>query len=102
MHGISATPSRVSLKTKARNIRLGMTSPGMKKSGDTGQALSEWACVNQHIRIDHIDGRAGRISNNLIENIGELDLEFVARDVADVRRADHIVHGEQCITAVEQ
>src|ERR1700730_1975142 len=49
---------------------------------------------DQHFRIDHIDRRARSVSNDLIEDVGELYLELVAGDVAEMRRAHDIVHAE--------
>ncbi len=43
-----------------------------------------------HVRIDHIFGFARGISDNLIENIRELNLVFVARDITEMRRADNV------------
>src|SRR5438093_1567947 len=55
-----------------------------------------------HIRIDDIRWRAGGIGHNLVEYIRELDFVFVARDVAEMWRADHIIHGQQGIVDVAQ
>src|SRR4051794_22019327 len=41
--------------------------------------------VTQHVRIDHVGWLVGGISDDLIENVGELNLVFVARDIADMR-----------------
>ena len=40
-------------------------------------------------------GAPARVRDDLVEDVGELDLVLVARDVADVRRADDVVHREQ-------
>src|ERR1700676_611517 len=51
--------------------------------------------VTQHFSIDHIDRRTRRVSEYLVENIDELRLVFLAGDIAEVRRADHVRHVEQ-------
>ena len=35
------------------------------------------------------------VGDDLVEDVGELQLVLVARDVADVRRADDVVHAQQ-------
>src|SRR5262245_43810384 len=54
----------------------------------------------QAIRVDHIDGGAGGTGQNLIENVRELDLIFLARHIADVRGGDDLVDREQWMAAV--
>src|SRR5712672_2442964 len=44
-----------------------------------------------HRRIDHIGRSSLRIGHDLVEDILELEFVFVARDVAEMRRGDHIV-----------
>ena len=39
--------------------------------------------VSEHFRVDNIDRFAGRISGDLVENLRELYLVFLASDVAD-------------------
>ena len=56
----------------------------------------------QHVRVHHVDRIAGRIGRDLVENVGELNLEFLARHVAEVRRADDVVHVEQRVLGVAQ
>ncbi len=45
----------------------------------------------QHLRIHHVDGRARRVREYLVEDLGELDLIFLVRHVAYVRRAHDVV-----------
>ena len=43
-----------------------------------------------------------RKGNDLVENVGELNLVFVARDIADMRGRDDIVHVQKRIGGVAQ
>ena len=54
----------------------------------------------QHFSIHHIDRRALCVGGDLIEDLGKLDFVFLARDVANVRRADDVVHAEQRVVGV--
>src|SRR5437879_839184 len=54
------------------------------------------------VRIHNVDRRASSIGCDLIEDVGELDLVFFARYVADVGRADDVVHREQGIARIQQ
>ena len=47
-------------------------------------------------------GVPGGVGDDLVEDVGELDLVLVARHVADVRRADDVVHREQRIASVSR
>ena len=50
------------------------------------------ARVAEYVRIHDVDRRAGGVGDDLVEDVGELDLVLLARDVADVRRADGVLH----------
>src|ERR1043166_430583 len=54
----------------------------------------------QHIRIDDVGGRPGSISNNLIEDISELELIFLPRHVAYVWRGNDVVYRKQGMVQV--
>jgi hypothetical protein len=54
----------------------------------------------QHFSIHHIDRRALCVGGDLIEDLSKLDFVFLARDVANVRRADDVVHAEQRVVRV--
>src|SRR5215469_14854162 len=43
------------------------------------------APMTEHIGINDIDRLASRKGNDLVENVCELNLVFVARDIADMR-----------------
>src|SRR5260221_13655590 len=53
------------------------------------------------LRIDDVDRLAGGEGVDLVEDVGELELVLVARDVAEMRRADHVVHRQQRMLAAE-
>src|SRR6266852_5502068 len=74
------------------------TSPGMTTWGRSA-ATSPFS---YRIRIDDIGRRTGGIGGDLVENIRELDFVFLARDVAEVRRGDDVVHVEQRIAGIAQ
>src|ERR1700720_4433120 len=54
----------------------------------------------QHRRIDNIERIAGGIGGDLIEDVGELDLVFVARDIAEMRRAYDVRHPQERVAGV--
>jgi len=61
--------------------------------GLSGGARSTWASQHlEDLRIHDIDGSAGRVVGHLIEDVGELQVVFLPRDVPDVRRAHDVVH----------
>jgi hypothetical protein len=49
----------------------------------------------QHFRVDEIDGFTRTVSYNLVKDVGELNLIFLAGDVPDMGRADHILQRQQ-------
>src|SRR6476659_32080 len=57
---------------------------------------------SQHVRVYHVDRFAARVGDDLLEDVPELDLVFFARHVADVRRADDILHPQQRILWIAQ
>src|SRR5260370_26402895 len=74
------------------------TSPGMTTWGRSA-ATSPFS---YRIRIDDIGRRTGGIGGDLVENIRELDFVFVARDVAQLRRANDIFHGQPRVGGIAQ
>src|ERR1700682_812979 len=66
--------------------------PGRDYVGGRAAATSPFS---HRIRIDDVGRRTGGIGGDLVENIRELDFVFLARDVAEVRRANHVAHVEQ-------
>src|ERR1700730_18267509 len=51
---------------------------------------ASWAALargRQHVGIHHIDRRPSPIGGDLVENLGKLPFELVARHVTDVRGA---------------
>src|SRR5713101_31207 len=52
---------------------------------------------SQNLRIDDIDGYTGCVRGDLVEDVYELNLILVARDVADVRRANDVAELEERI-----
>src|SRR5690348_14219584 len=50
--------------------------------------------------VDDVDRLAGGVRDDLVEDLGELDLVFVAGHVADVRRADNVGERQQRIVRV--
>ena len=56
----------------------------------------------QYVRVHDIDRVAFGECHDLIEDVGELDFVFLARHVAEVRRADDIRHVEQRMRGVAQ
>src|SRR3954470_8877847 len=55
----------------------------------------------QHLRVHDIDGLAFVEGADLVEDVGELHLVLLARDVAEVRAADHVIHLEQRMVAAD-
>src|ERR1051325_8747242 len=55
----------------------------------------------QGVGIHHVDGLPGGEGVDLVEDVGELHLELVAGDVAEVWGADDIVHRKQRMLAAE-
>src|SRR5262245_22252264 len=55
----------------------------------------------QAVRVDHIDRGASGIGQDLVEDVGELDLVFLARHVADVRCGDDFVDREEGVAGVD-
>src|SRR5438874_9123845 len=53
----------------------------------------------QHLRVYDVDRRAGGEGVDLVEDVGELQLPLLARDVADVRRADCVLKRQQRVLA---
>src|SRR3970040_490296 len=53
-------------------------------------------------RIDHVDRLAGGEREDLVEDHAEDALVAVALDVAEMRRAYHVVHLEQRVVRVQQ
>src|SRR2546421_4681599 len=66
--------------------------------------LSRLACearVRQYCWIHDVDRPARREGEDLVEDVGELKLPLIARDVAEMRRADDVVHREQRVLGVQ-
>src|SRR5438046_8343532 len=57
---------------------------------------------SQHLRVYDVDRLAGGIRIDLVEDLGERDLVILARYVAEMGRADHVVHVEQRMAGVAQ
>src|ERR1700733_14551482 len=53
-------------------------------------------------RVDDVDRRASRIGDDLLEDVCELEFILVASHIADMRRANDVVHRNQRIVRVEQ
>src|SRR5581483_5679327 len=54
----------------------------------------------QRVRVDDVDRRSLGEGDDLVEDVAELDLVFIARDVADVRRRDDVRHLEERVVGV--
>src|SRR4051812_44313498 len=59
------------------------------------------APARQYVGVDDVAWLAALVGDDLVEDVGELQLPLVARDVAEVRRADDVVHREQRMLAAE-
>src|ERR1051325_5241327 len=58
------------------------------------------APARKHVRVDDVGRLPALVGEDLVEDVGELQLPLVARDVAEVGRADDVVHREQRMLAV--
>src|SRR5438094_8329599 len=66
--------------------------------------LSRLACearVRQYCWIHDVDRPARREGEDLVEDVGELKLPLIARDVAEMRRADDVLHRKQRMLGVQ-
>src|SRR5580658_6063933 len=98
-------PNRFCMPVRSRSIgrdSVAYTHRGQAHAGPPGL----WFCMQrglgnqesespQHFGIHHIDRRAGAICIDLVEDVGELNLVLVARDVSDVRCAYDVLHRKQ-------
>src|SRR5260221_14775873 len=58
-------------------------------------ALDAVPAMGQHGGVDDVDRCTRIVGDDLVEDVDELQLVLVVRDVADMRRAHDIVHGEE-------
>ena len=56
----------------------------------------------EHVWIHDVDRFAARVGDDLVEDVPELDLVFLTRDVSDVRRADDVLHLQQRMAGIAQ
>src|SRR4029077_16394085 len=54
-----------------------------------------------YLGVDHIDRFTGGVGRDLLEDVAELHLVFLTRDVAEMRRAHHVAHAQQRMVGVE-
>src|SRR4029450_5974867 len=93
------------LSERSCENEMGVPRPG---SGDSGEGyrcggslgsasllLSCGARDRESLGIALVDLSARGAGENLIEDVGKLQVVFVARDVTDMRRADDVGHIEQ-------
>ena len=69
--------------------------PRQRRGRDGRPASIPRPRFRESIGIDDIYRRARRIRGDLIENIGELQLVLLPRDVSDVGRADDVLQGKE-------
>ena len=60
------------------------------------------AGVGEHVGVHDVGRCPGVKLNDLVEDVGELHLVFVERHVADVRRADDVLHRQQRMRWIAQ
>src|SRR5260221_9016433 len=65
-------------------------------------ALDGVPAMGQHGGVDDVDRCTRIVGDDLVEDVDELQLVLVVRDVADMRRAHDIVHGEEGVARVGQ
>src|SRR5437762_9428591 len=58
------------------------------------------APARKHVGVHDVDRLAALVGENLVEDVGELQLPLVERDIAEMRRADDVVHGEERMLAI--
>ena len=83
------SPPTTARRTRKRCARWATASSATSGSS---RVLSSFP---ERVRIDDVDRLAGGVGDDLVEDVRELELVLLARDVAEVRRADDVVHGEQ-------
>src|SRR6266850_2220583 len=96
-----AAINEIATTLKPKNIFFIKSLPLCQKSPPSTAPLTAYFRGFQHLRIHNIDGCAGRVSDDLVEYVGELGFVLLASDISDVRRADDILHCEQRIIGVE-
>jgi hypothetical protein len=74
---------------------------GARRSRGKVPELAAYAPVLERLGIHDVDWRARCVGHDLVEHIRELHLVLLAGDIADVRCADDVVHGEQRMARVE-
>src|SRR2546430_10977084 len=79
---------------------LGSHPPRLSAAGATATLRLQLPLTCERLGVDDVDGRARGPGYDLIEDVREVQLVLVARDVADVRRAHHVVEREQRIARV--
>ena len=56
----------------------------------------------EDLRVHDIDGITCRIGVDLVEDIRKLDFMLVPRHISDMRRAHHVIHGQERVAGVPQ
>ena len=93
--GLNRMPNRVGLPAARRSMDTGRSDgrPGIGYPGEqNGLSMEQYSRFHpsKNIRVHDVGRRACCIRDDLVEDLGELELVVFARDVADVGGREHV------------